>query len=69
MEIDVVMREAIVGKKLFRKVKEWLEESDREYRREYSIGFSCDSLRFKATLKEIKSLGLWEEDYDIELFI
>ena len=69
MEIDVLVREAIVGKKLFRKVKEWLDESDREYRRENSIGFSCDSLRFKATLKEIKNLGLWEPDYDVEIFI
>ena len=69
MEIDVLVREAVVGKKLFRKLKEWLEESGREYRREYSIGFSCDSLRFRATLKEIKNLGLWEEDYDVEIFI
>ena len=64
MEIEVFVTESVVGKKLFKEIEEWLNDNERNYKKDYAYAYSCERLKFYATMKQIKNLGLYDEAYD-----
>ena len=35
MEIEVFVTESVVGKKLFKEIEEWLNDNERNYKKDY----------------------------------